>query len=702
MERVSMEERITEVLRRHKKLTAKGIAKRMNLGRRERGRFASALEKLRAEGQATLRDGHYALAAQGRTFEGVMGPVHGRFAFAAAEEGDGEDFFIPGRFLRGALPGDRVLLREKASRGEKREAEVLRLLSAPEYRASGTLRRQEDGSYWFYADGDLRQELPVFPSERGGAQEGDKVLAQVQRAEDGRFHRAAVLVRTGSAEDARACARAILLAEGIAETFPPQVLEAAESLEREGIPPEALEGRLDLRESLIFTIDGAHSKDLDDAVSLRALPEGGYELGVHIADVSHYVRPCSPLDEEAFERGTSIYFADQVVPMLPPALSNGICSLNPGEDRLTLSALLRLDESGDLMEYQFCRTVIRSKLRGVYEEVNALLAGEASPEIVQKYAPVEAALRRLDALTADLARRRRAHGAVDLSSVETEFNFDEAGCLTAIAPRASGAAERLIEEAMLLANQAAARYAAGQELPFVYRIHEPPPEDRTDALFDLLHRLGIKAQRPKGELPPAALRDILASVKGGDLEMVVNSQILRTMSKARYSAENLGHYGLGLKLYTHFTSPIRRYPDLCIHRILSESLCGASQSDLLRRYSGFVQAAGEQSSSRELRAMQVERQCDGCFIAQYMGGHTGEEAEGIISGVTPYGFYVLLPNSAEGMVRLEAIGEPCDYDGAVALTGSLTGRQYRVGQTIAVRIEKAEVSSGKVDFSPIR
>ncbi|MCI8441593.1 MAG: VacB/RNase II family 3'-5' exoribonuclease [Provencibacterium sp.] len=699
MERKTMEQRIEEVLRNHKKLLAKGIAKRIRLGRRERGHFFEALARLQEEGRVSESGGYYALAPRGRTFEGIIRTVHGGFAFAA-DEGSGEEFFIPGRFLLGALPGDQVLLQEKPSRGEKREAQVLRLLTAGEYRVSGTFYQQADGSCWLCPDGELRQQLPVRP---GGpaARDGDKVLARIQRGKSGREHCAELLLSTGSAQDARACARAVLLAQGVPESFSPEALGQAEALLQAGVSPEALQGRLDLREELVFTIDGAHSKDLDDAVSLRMLPQGGYELGVHIADVSCYVQPQSALDEEAYERGTSIYFADQVVPMLPPALSNGICSLNPGEDRLALSALLQLNADYELTGFRFCRSVIRSKLRGVYEQVNALLCGSAAEEIRQSYAPVEETLRSLDRLAKSRVARRRAMGAVDLHSVETEFDFDEAGNLRAIAPRVSGAAESLIEECMLLANEAAARYAAERELPFIYRIHEPPPEDRVEALFSLLRRLGLQAKRPKGELAPALLRDILASVQGKELETVVNAQILRAMSKARYSAQNVGHYGLGLPLYTHFTSPIRRYPDLCIHRILSGLFSGEEQPELMRHYGRFVEAASEQSSRRELRAMQVERQCDSCFIAGYLSARLGETAEGTVSSVTPYGFYVLLDNSAEGMVRLETLGEPCDYDGAIQLTGVRTGRQYRVGQRIRIRIEKAEVSSGRVDFSPL-
>lgn len=700
MKRDTLQERIEEVLSRHKKLTAKGIAKRIALGRRERGRFAEALEQLLREGRVCLQAGHYALAAAGKPFPGKMGAVHGRFAFAVREE-DGEELFIPGRYLLGALPGDRVLLREKPSRGEKREGEVVRLMSQEEYRCSGTLHQEEDGSFWLLPDGELRYPLPVRPSERGSAQDGEKVLARILRGEDARRHRAEVLLSTGSAQDARACARAVLLAEGIPESFPPEVLEEAERLQQAGISPQQLQGRLDLRDQLIFTIDGASSKDLDDAISLQPLPEGGYLLGVHIADVSSYVLPRSPLDREAYARGTSIYFADQVVPMLPPALSNGICSLNPNEDRLALSALLRLDESGGLRDFRFARSVIRSKLRGIYEEIGLLLENRAGEAIRQKYAAVEPVLRQLAALTGTLAARRRAAGAIDLQSVETAFTFDGQGRLTAIAPRQTGAAESLIEECMLLANQAAARYAAERELPIPYRIHEPPGEERTDALFDLLHRLGLKAQRPKGELSSGLLRDILQSVRGGELEAVVNSQVLRTMSKARYSAQNTGHYGLGLPLYAHFTSPIRRYPDLCVHRILSESLCGAPEAELRQRYGTFADDAAGQSSRRELIAMQVERQCDACFIAEFLRSHLGETAQGSISGVSPYGFYVLLDNSAEGMVRIESLGEPCNFDGAVMLTGVHSGRHYRVGQRITVKIEKAEVASGRVDFSPI-
>lgn len=699
MKVLPLEQRIMNVLKGGKRLTATGIVKRATISRRERERAYRELERMKRAGKVVLSEEGYALASPaGTLIEAVVGNVHEKFGFVREPE-SGEEFFVPGRFLCGALPGDRVLLREKPARGELREGEVVRILEEGDYRFTGVFRR--DGQHAaILPDTGLKTEIFVAPGQSKSARDGDKVVARViRRGERHRDHRAQILLVAGSAQDARACAKAILAAQGVHEGFEEHLRKEAARLQRQGILEEDLEGRRDLREEQIFTIDSEQSKDLDDAVSLRRI-SGGWELGVHIADVSHYVLSRGALDLEAFERGTSIYYADQVIPMLPAELSNGICSLNEGEDRLALSVLMELDEDGALLHYTFFPSVIRSRVKGIYCEVNALLDGTASPEVTEKYGELCETLRQMDALAGTLRRRRLSRGAVELHSVESYFHFDDDGRILRVSPRMPGRAESLIEEFMLLANEAAASVGEKEKLPFLYRIHEAPSQQKVDALFDILSRLGITAQKPEGELTPGAVSALLQSVRGKELEPIVNSQILRSMAKARYSEENTGHFGLVLKRYSHFTSPIRRYPDLAIHRILHSWLKGESAQELHRRYDGFVHAAAEQSSARELRAMSIERECDSCFLAEYMSAQVGQEFPGVISSVAPHGFYVLLENSVEGLVHLHSLPEDTyDIDGAISLTARLSGRRYRVGDAVRVLVLRADVSSGQVDFS---
>ena len=457
-------------------------------------------------------------------------------------------------------------------------------------------------------------------------------------------------------------------------------------------------GRMDLRALPIFTIDSAETKDIDDAISLNQTPDG-FELGVHIADVSNYVKPGTALDDEAFSRATSVYYADQVVPMLPKQLSNGICSLNEGELRLAFSCLMHLDKAGKLVDYKFVKSVIRSRVKGVYSEINALLAGTADREIQYKYAEVAAQLPAMKALYTLRAGLRRERGCMDIESGEVKLILDENGRCIDVKKRVQGESEAMIEEFMLLANQCAAHFARTKQIPFVYRVHEEPGSEKLERLHALLQACGINDHFAKEVPEPKELSAILEGVKGTPYEKIIHTGLLRCMSKAEYQPEPKGHYGLVLKDYAHFTSPIRRYPDLAIHRILTSLLGGMDKESLTVRYSDFAEKVSKQASAQEIVAMQIERKAEDCYKAEYARAHIGEHREGTISGVTQKGVFVELDNGVEGFVpvgSLTATGALLTE--GVRLSDPVSGKQWALGDAIMITIVRADVNLGKIDF----
>ncbi|WP_296627231.1 RNB domain-containing ribonuclease, partial [uncultured Negativibacillus sp.] len=406
----------------------------------------------------------------------------------------------------------------------------------------------------------------------------------------------------------------------------------------------------------------------------------------------------SALDLEAYRRGTSVYYADQVIPMLPKELSNGICSLNPDEVRLTFSALITLKLSGEIEGFRFVKSYIRSRVKGVYSEINQILDGNAPPEITEKYHQLIPQIQLMQQLAKILRARRFARGAMNISSNESKFIIKD-GRIQDIVPRPTGESERMIEEFMLTANEAAATLAMREEMPFVYRVHEQPPVIKVNLLHDLLTRLGVPADRLLQNPQPKDFADILEGVRGTELEPAINGQLLRTMSKAVYSERNIGHFGLVLENYAHFTSPIRRYPDLTIHRILTSYLAGMPKDKLKKRYGSFVPAASKNSSEMEVNAMNIERDCEGCYKAEYMSSRIGERFVGRITGVASYGFYVELANSVEGMVSVHDLPMG-DYqlDEGIELKEQLSGKVYRIGQQIEIQVASVDVSAGQVNF----
>lgn len=700
----SMEQKILKALRSHQVqgLSKKTLAKAVGLKKKQKERFVSTIDELLSQDKLLERADRLFPAEGQRMAYATITRVSGTFGFARPE-GAEQDVFIPGRMLMGSMPGDRVLLRISADSGELEKGEVFRIVEQSHQPFAGTLQ-VEGGVYTVLPDHSMRWPLPVVRGGVMNARPGDKVLAEIAtRGERHSEHTARVITTFGSALSAASCSLAVLAELGVPTQFPDEVKEQARAIGASaGIHPKEIAARLDLREEVIFTIDSADSKDLDDAISLKKLP-GGWELGVHIADVSHYVTPNSPLDQEAFQRGTSVYYADSVIPMLPPELSNGICSLNPGEDRLAFSCFVTLDSSGVMTAYRFRKSVIRSRVKGVYSELNALLDGSEDPALQEKYADIHEMLLEMQGLAQLLIRNRQAAGKLELESIEGKIILDEAGEPIDVYPRERGFCERLIEEFMLLANEAAATFATEHKLPFVYRVHDNPSPDKLEELYEVLARLGVSFRKPNATALSKGLADILKRVEGTKYAGVIGVLTLRSMAKAKYSHQNTGHFGLSLKNYAHFTSPIRRYPDLAVHRILSAALSPMKKENLVRHYTAFAARSAEHSFQRELVAVNAERGCEACYKASYMGRFIGQEFEGVVSGCTGHGAYVQLPNTCEGLVKL-ADFPPGDwgFDGQIAIVNAVGKGRIQLGDTVKVKILSVNVSAGQIDFALVK
>ena len=671
----------------------------------ERGadrKVMEALDELVREAVVCQRQGVFFTVRSGRADKALLCKVvklGKNFAFVMLEDGT-SDIFIPGRFTKGAMPGDEVLVEKfEHPRMEGSDEGTILAVLTEKNDLVGTVRRVE-GRLRFVPDDCPAITMPLARDCEGGAKDGDKVAVEIlnrgNRQED---HRVGVAMRFGSSDEAKRCAKALLYAKDIRTRFPDKVREEAKKFEGAEISEKDCEGRMDLRALPIFTIDSAETKDIDDAVSLTRTSDGGFELGVHIADVSNYVKPGTELDNEAFSRATSVYYADQVVPMLPKALSNGICSLNENELRLAFSCLMRLDKDGNLTDYRFVKSIIRSRVKGVYAEINALLAGTADAEIKAKYADVIDQLPAMKELYGHRARLRKERGCMDIESGEVKLILDENGRCIDVKKRTSGESESMIEEFMLLANQCAAHFARVKQIPFVYRVHEEPNAEKLERLHALLQACGINDHFAKEVPTPKELSAILEGVRGTPYEQIINTGMLRCMSKALYEEKPKGHYGLVLKDYAHFTSPIRRYPDLAIHRIMTDLLKGTEKETMILRYTDFAERASKQSSEREVVAMQIERKAEDCYKAEYARRHLGECYEGTISGVTQRGLFIELENGVEGFVPASSLTPSgTSLTEGVRLTDPASGKSWSLGDKMMITIVRADVNLGKIDF----
>lgn len=681
-------------------MSEKNIAKALGLTKKSEKKLADDLAGMKKFGDITNKKGVWRLKSPELYFEATVTHVNPHCGFIADNSELPVEHFVRGRDMKGAIPGDIVLAKKtaEAADGKSPEAVVLMMLRESDSLLTGVI--VAEGNRLMVLPDKLCNE-PLFIAKAGSKplKVGEKVAFSIKKRDERHFdHTVAIEDSFGSAEDAKSSAEAYMLVNGLHTEFPEEVLSEAAKFDYDEPDADEIDRRLDLRGEPIFTMDGADTKDIDDAVSISKA-NGGYKLGVHIADVSYYVKKGSKLDEEAFYRGTSIYYADRVVPMLPKQLSNGICSLNPNVDRLAFSCLMDISAEGKLLSYRFEKSVIRSRVKGVYAEVNRILDGSADDAIKEKYSRVIDRIPVMRELAEILEKNRLNRGAPDIDTQESKIITNDEGICVDVKVRERGIAERIIEEFMLMANNAAASLAMKEKIPFVYRVHEASPAEKLITLNETLTALGIDPEGITERSTAADLAKILRENKDSEKFIVINRIVLRTMMKARYCEEPLGHYGLVMPEYAHFTSPIRRYADLAIHRILTDHVYALSNEKLNKKYAKFAAEASVRASNTELSAVRCERECENFYMAEYMKNHVGEEFDGFISGVSPSGVFVALENTVEGMVSVAKLPLG-DYDvqHGVILTGAANGQTFTVGDKVRVKCVSVNVNGGFIDF----
>ncbi|HHU77034.1 MAG TPA: ribonuclease R [Firmicutes bacterium] len=703
------EKRILNLMFRegYRPLTFEGLQKALNVkGDREIRLLYTMLEKLENEGSIvkTLQGRYSPLQGIGLLLGRIQAHFQG-YAFLIPEALGVKDVFIPPDKLGGAMHGDQVIVRVSKGTGRRRqEGVVTRVLSRHNRQVVGTFEGQRGGGSVIPDDRHLPKKIKVVRGKNLAVRDGYKVLVQITRWPDtsGNPPQGRIVEVFGAQDSPGVDITSIQRKHGIPLAFPDRVLKEAGLLE--GISENggvAAEERLDLTGLPMVTIDGADAKDLDDAVSLEKV-EGGYRLGVHIADVSYFIKPGSALDREASQRATSVYLPDRVIPMLPPQLSNGICSLNPGDLRQTISVLIDIDHQGRWQDYTFSPSFITVDKRMIYDEVNGILGGD---EVLrQKYADFTETFEDMAGLAKMLKMRRMKRGALDFNLPEAKIILDEEGRPLEIRVVRGGQAESIIEEFMLLCNEIIAAHFQELKVPFIYRVHERPEGDKLFSLKNFLWLMNISSANERELSSPKDFQKIMEKVKGTPKESVINYVMLRTMPQAIYSDKSLGHFGLATRHYTHFTAPIRRYPDLMIHRILRLSLNKRLTAAETRKLASILPKLVQHCSEQERIAMEAERECVDLKKVEYMEGCLGEVYEGIISGVTSFGFFVELPNTVEGLVRLASLSDDSYYydEKSYSLIGERTAQKYSLGDAVRVQVERVDKEMRTVYFALLK
>jgi len=632
----------------------------------------------------------------------VVGKYQGHqrgFGFVIAEV-ERPDVFIPADNVNGAMNGDKVLAKilKEENGGKKCEGEIAKVIERSNKTIIGTYQDSSNFGFVVADDKRIAQDIFIPKADRLGAKTGQIVIAEItQWPGQKRNPEGKIIEILGNKGDTGIDILTIIKKHKLPEEFPPNVEAYADNIAEE-IPKEEYARRKDLRDLTMVTIDGEDAKDLDDAVSVQVLENGNYRLGVHIADVSHYVKEKNPLDKEALKRATSVYLIDRVIPMLPKKLSNGVCSLNPKVDRLALTCFMEIDKHGKTVDHEIVESIIKTNERMTYTDVTKILR-EKDEETIKKYEYLYEDFKHMEELCGILNKKRMDRGAIDFDFDECKIILNELGKPIDIVPYERAIANRVVEEFMLTANETVAEHFFWLNTPFVYRIHEDPDEEKLTRFSEFAHNLGY-GMKWGNEIHPRMLQEVIAKVKGKKEEMVLSTLLLRSMMKAKYSPECVGHFGLASKYYCHFTSPIRRYPDLMIHRIIKEVINGGLSAARTERLTKEVEIASKQSSDMERVAMEAEREVDDLKKAEYMSERIGQEYDGIISSVTNFGLFVELPNTIEGLIHMTSLDD--DYyvfdERHLTLIGERTKKMYKLGEEVRIIVSKVDLTSHDVFF----
>lgn len=665
--------------------------------------LVAALQALEAEGMLIrTKKGKYAAPAFFEIYVGKVQIAMRGFGFVIVENATMRDVFVPANALMGAMNGDKVMVKLTKVGGpsQKSEGEVIKIVSRANKAIVGIY--EESRNYGFVIPDDQKLRTDIFVSKNNtlGAKHGDKVVVEIIRfAEERRNPEGKIVEVLGQSGAPGVDVLAVIRTYNLPEVFNHKVLEEADQISTE-VDEADIGTRDDFRDLRVITIDGKDAKDLDDAVHIKQLDNGHFELGVHIADVTHYVKESSKIDKEALKRATSVYLLNRVIPMLPERLSNGVCSLNPRVNRLTLSCVMEIDRDGNVLKHRISEGVIKTTHRMNYDDVSDILEGIQTDDITDLYKDVLDDLHLMKALGDILRQKRDKRGAIDFDFAETKITLDGNGVPIHVGKAERRVAHRLIESFMLAANETVAEYVFWLELPFVYRIHEEPDPEKLENLNKFLYHFGYKIKGSLESIHPKAIQGLLEEVTGKKEEHVVSKLALRSLKQAKYSPHNEGHFGLSAKYYCHFTSPIRRYPDLQIHRIIKEMLRGKLTENRLAALKKIVDEVSVISSEKERNAELAEREVDDMKMAEYMRNHIGETFSGVISSITSFGMFVELENTIEGLVRLEALDD--DYyvydEERLQLVGERTRRIFALGDMVEVIVTGASPELRQIDF----